>query len=79
MQLAGRLRRPPRQLAEQIVAQLDLDTAIVTRVEIAGPGFINLRLTDAARQAVIGEVLAAGPCFGQGAASGRRVMRNNFV
>jgi arginyl-tRNA synthetase len=41
--LAKSLGMPPRQVAEQIVAQLDL-AGICDRVEVSGPGFINLTL-----------------------------------
>ena len=41
--LAKRLGKPPRQVAEQIVAQLDV-TGVCDRVEVSGPGFINLTL-----------------------------------
>ncbi len=44
MGLAKTLRRPPRQVAEAVVAALDLK-GIAERIEIAGPGFINLTLT----------------------------------
>ncbi len=43
MALAKRLGRPPREVAEQVVAAADL--AGVASVEIAGPGFVNLTLT----------------------------------
>jgi arginyl-tRNA synthetase len=47
----------------------------VAALEIAGPGFINLRLQSAAKQAVVGEVLAAGgQGFGRRAANGRKLM-----
>lgn len=45
MQLAGRLGQNPRQIAEQIVEQLRANP-LFSAVEIAGPGFINLKLTD---------------------------------
>ena len=45
MQLAGRLGQNPRQIAEQIVERLRTNPLFST-VEIAGPGFINLKLTD---------------------------------
>lgn len=45
MQLAGRLGQNPRQIAEQIVEQLHANP-LFSAVEIAGPGFINLKLTD---------------------------------
>ncbi len=47
MQLAGRLGQNPRQLAEQIAEQLSTNQ-LFSAVEIAGPGFINLKLTDVA-------------------------------
>jgi len=77
MQLAKPARRNPRELAHALLAALQADAAFqrwVEALEIAGPGFINLRLKPAARQAVVAEVLAAGPCFGHRPASGRRVM-----
>ena len=44
MALAKPLKRPPRQIAEAVVAKLDL-TGIADKVEIAGPGFINITLS----------------------------------
>src|SRR5579859_1198967 len=41
--LAKRLGQPPRQVADQIVAHLDL-TGVCDRFEVSGPGFINLTL-----------------------------------
>jgi arginyl-tRNA synthetase len=45
MSLAGRLERPPREVAAAIVAQLDV-ADVCAPPEIAGPGFVNLRLRD---------------------------------
>ncbi|MEY3944300.1 MAG: Arginine--tRNA ligase, partial [Pseudomonadota bacterium] len=46
----------------------------VDAIELAGPGFINIRLKDAAKQAIVSEVLSAGAAFGQQAANGQRVL-----
>ena len=46
MALAKKIKTNPRQLAEQIVQKLDLDD-ICEPLEVAGPGFINLRLKPA--------------------------------
>ena len=46
MQAAKRTGRNPRELAAEVVANLDL-AGIAERVDIAGPGFINIRLSDA--------------------------------
>ena len=77
MPLAKSLKQPPRALAERLVAALQAQPAVqrwVAGLEIAGPGFINLRLSPAAKQAVVAEVLAAGDAFGRRPANGQRVM-----
>ncbi|GDX04297.1 arginine--tRNA ligase [Buttiauxella sp. A111] len=43
MSVAKSLGKPPRQVAESVIANLDL-TGIASKVEIAGPGFINIFL-----------------------------------
>ncbi len=62
--LARPLRRPPRDIAGALVAALP-PAEWIDRVEIAGPGFINFRLTSAARAGVVGEVLRLGDSFGR--------------
>jgi arginyl-tRNA synthetase len=77
MQLARPLKKNPRDLAQALVAALEARPAVqrwVQALEIAGPGFINLRLRDAAPQSVVGEVLAAGERFGHREANGQRLM-----
>ena len=77
MPLARSLRKSPREVAQSLVDALQRQPAVqrwVQVLEIAGPGFINLRLTAAARQAVVAEVLQAGARFGMRPASGQRVM-----
>ena len=77
MQLARPLKKNPRELAAALVAALGRQTAAqrwVEAMEIAGPGFINLRLSAAARQAVVVEILQAGDAFGQLPPNGQRVM-----
>ncbi len=77
MPLARALKKNPRELAQQLVSALQSQPAVqrwVQAIEIAGPGFINLRLSAAAKQAVVAEVLAAGAAYGRQPASGRRVM-----
>ena len=77
MQLAKPLKANPRELATRLIAALEAKPAFQTWVqalEIAGPGFINIRLKPAARQAVVAEVLAAGTQFGHRPATGKHVM-----
>ena len=47
LQLARPLAKSPRQIAEEIAAELDGD-ADVAKIEIAGPGFINIKLSSKA-------------------------------
>ena len=77
MQLAKPLRSNPRAVAEQLVAALQAQPAVqrwVSALEIAGPGFINLRLAPAAKQAVVAEVLKGADCFGRQPVNGRKLM-----
>ncbi|MDR2330304.1 MAG: arginine--tRNA ligase [Comamonas sp.] len=67
MQLAKPLKANPRALGEQLKAALEAAPAFaqwVDAIEIAGPGFLNLRLKPAAKQQVVQEVLAQGERFG---------------
>ncbi|MBB5202931.1 arginyl-tRNA synthetase [Inhella inkyongensis] len=77
MQLAKALKKNPRELAAQLVAALQAQPAVqqwVDAIEIAGPGFVNLRLKAAAKQAVVTEVLGAGARFGFQPTTDRRVL-----
>jgi arginyl-tRNA synthetase len=77
MQLAKPLKRNPRQVAEALRDGLLATPAFqrwVDAVEIAGPGFLNIRLKNAAKQEVVREVLATGAGFGQQPLHGRRLL-----
>jgi arginyl-tRNA synthetase len=77
MQLAKGLKQNPRALGESLREALLATPAFqrwVDAIELAGPGFINIRLKDAAKQAIVSEVLSAGAAFGQQAANGQRVL-----
>jgi arginyl-tRNA synthetase len=73
MQLAGRLKQPPMALAAAIAAHLS-PAGPVAAVEVAAPGFINLRLDPAWLVRRLETVVAAGPDWGRGSfGAGRRV------
>ncbi|MBP7914929.1 MAG: arginine--tRNA ligase [Vitreoscilla sp.] len=77
MQLAKPLKANPRALAESLVVALKAQPEVlrwVESLEIAGPGFINLRLTHAAKQAVVREVRTAADQFGRQPANGAKLM-----
>ena len=77
MQLAKALKQNPRQLSETLRNALLSTPAFkrwVDAIEIAGPGFINIRLKDVAKQAVVHEVLQAAESFGDQAAQANKVL-----
>ncbi len=77
MQLAKPLKASPRQLAETLRAELLLTEPFqrwVDTLDIAGPGFINIRLKPAAKQAVVSDVLAQGAQFGAQSPRGQRLL-----
>src|SRR5690349_8150240 len=77
MQLAKPLKQNPRQVAESLKAALLAMPAYqrwVEAIDIAGPGFLNIRLKPQAKQQVVREVLTAGDAFGRQPANGRRMM-----
>ena len=77
MQLAKPLKLNPRAVAESLrtaLLALPVYQQWVSDIDIAGPGFINIRLKTAAKQAVVHEVLAAGTTYGQQARNGQRVL-----
>ncbi|MDD2711895.1 MAG: arginine--tRNA ligase [Simplicispira sp.] len=77
MQLAKPLKLNPRALGEQLKTALEATPAFqrwVAAIEIAGPGFLNIRLQPAAKQEVVREVLAAGERFGFQPERGEKVL-----
>ncbi len=63
MQLGKRVGMVPRNLATEIAARLQNDAAI-SSAEVAGPGFLNLRLAADAQGKIVADVLAAGDLWG---------------
>jgi arginyl-tRNA synthetase len=73
MVLTKKVGMPPRVIAEKVVAALAGD-AVVKSAEIAGPGFVNLRLHARAIHEELAVILSAGGAYGRAtAASGERI------
>src|SRR5690349_467615 len=62
--LAPKAGRPPREVADALVAAFPA-TDVVESLEVAGPGFINIRLRPAWLHDVLREVLERGPEYGR--------------
>ncbi len=78
MQLSKALRKPPREIAQALIAALPKSDA-VHKVEIAGAGFINIFLAKSAKQEVVRGVLQAGAGYGHVHAGGGRKVQVEFV
>ena len=77
MQLAKPLKANPRELGERLRTALLATPAFgrwVEAMDIAGPGFLNIRLKPAAKQQVVQEVLDAGTHFGMQPKRGDKVL-----
>ncbi|WP_347268086.1 arginine--tRNA ligase [Paracoccus sp. (in: a-proteobacteria)] len=73
MVLAKPAGRKPREIAEALAAKLAEDARIAS-AEVAGPGFLNLRLAPSQWQGVIGAALRAGGDYGRSdMGQGRRI------
>ncbi len=78
MQLAKKVGTPPRELAGWLATALS-STAGISSADVAGPGFLNIRLDAAAQGAIVGRVLTAGTRYGHGQAMAGTKVNLEFV
>ncbi|MBK3798314.1 arginine--tRNA ligase [Azospirillum brasilense] len=78
MILAKPAGKPPRALAELLVAKLKTRPDVAS-AEIAGPGFVNLRLTADVWRDRIRDVLTAGTAYGESTLGGKRPVNVEYV
>jgi len=62
---AKTLKLPPRRVAELLIANIDLTGSYFDKLEIAGPGFLNFRLSDKWYSKVLETVRAEGEAYGR--------------
>ena len=65
MQLTRVLRNNPRVIAQGLIDHLDKEAASIETVEIAGPGFLNFKMSNASLTSVIDKVLSQGDNYGK--------------
>ena len=65
MQLTRQLKRNPREIASLLVENIDLDSGLISKVDIAGPGFINMFVNKTSMTSIIGEVLQEKDAYGR--------------
>ncbi|MGM0896860.1 MAG: arginine--tRNA ligase [Bacillota bacterium] len=79
MQLTRLAKKPPRAIAEAIVENLDTQAANIEKVEIAGPGFINIVIKKDYLNAVIKTVLEQGTEYGRSNSGNSERIQVEFV
>lgn len=78
MQLAKTLKKNPREIAQQLVNELPV-SALVTKADVAGAGFINFTLDAGAKTRVVKAVLAEGENFGRSTLGDWQKVQVEFV
>jgi len=78
MRLAKIAKRKPRDLAELLVNQIG-ESSLITKIDIAGPGFINFTLADSAFQSLVKQVLNDGDKFGSSDVGAGKKVQVEFV
>ena len=79
MQLARIAKKAPRAIAEELVKHLDKEKALISNVEIAGPGFINFYMDNSYLRDVIPAILQAGSEYGKTNAGNNKKIQVEFV
>ena len=79
MQLTKLAKKPPRAVAEAILENLDKSSTAIESIEIAGPGFMNIRLKTDYLGDVVKTVLAEGANYGRSTSGGGERIQVEFV
>ncbi|WP_029147620.1 arginine--tRNA ligase [Methylophilus sp. 5] len=78
MQLAKPLKQNPRAIAQQIIDALPANN-VISKVDIAGAGFINFFVSADSKQAIVHEVLQSGAAFGRNQLGQHEKVQVEFV
>jgi arginyl-tRNA synthetase len=75
MLLTKQLKKNPREIANEIISNLEFDKTKISKVEIAGPGFINFQFTPAFVTIIVKDIIDAKENYGRGEKyKGKRAM-----
>ncbi len=74
MQLAKQLRKNPREIANLIIANLEYDSSLINKVEIAGAGFINFYFSDKFFQSILLNISKYGDDYGKAKALDKKAI-----
>lgn len=79
MQLTKITKKPPREIAQTLVSQIDKQKAQLTKVEIAGPGFINFFLDNRYLTEIVPAIILAGDKYGEATIGAGKKVQVEFV
>ncbi len=79
MQMAKAERRAPRQVAETIIRRLGDGKGLLSKTDIAGPGFINFFVSPAAWQRLLPEIESQGATYGRTTTGEEKKVQVEFV
>lgn len=79
MQLAKKVKKPPRAIAEEVVARFRKKEVSVAKVEIAGPGFINFFMDPEYLSPLSAEIIKAGERYGATQIGEKKKVQVEFV
>ncbi|PUB13002.1 arginine--tRNA ligase [Paenisporosarcina sp. OV554] len=79
MQLTKLAKKPPRAIAEAILENLETSGTVIEKIEIAGPGFMNISIRKDYLADVVKAVLAQGADYGRSNAGGNQKIQVEFV
>jgi arginyl-tRNA synthetase len=82
LQLAKALGKPPRVIAQQLISATEAsirEAGICEPLELAGAGFLNIRLKGATKTAIVAEILAKGAQYGRTKADPPEKIQVEFV
>jgi arginyl-tRNA synthetase len=65
MMLSKKLKKNPRQIADDIISNLEYDEDVIEKIEIAGPGFINFFFTPEYKAQIVTQILKEKSSFGR--------------
>ncbi|OGU12661.1 MAG: arginine--tRNA ligase [Ignavibacteria bacterium GWB2_35_12] len=65
MQLAGKLKKQPRQIAQEIINTIEYDKDLIEKIDIAGAGFINIKFSNKFYTLALKNIYENGENFGK--------------
>jgi arginyl-tRNA synthetase len=79
LKMAGKMGRPPREIATVLAAAMGSGDDLISKVDVAGPGFVNIFLAPSYVEGALDVIRAAGTDYGRSASGTPRTINVEFV